>query len=44
MKVIIKINFQKAYNHVDWDFLDTVMDKKGFGINGEFGCKNALGM
>ncbi|KAJ9691416.1 hypothetical protein PVL29_013559 [Vitis rotundifolia] len=28
--VIIKIDFEKAYDHVNWDFLDHVLEKKGF--------------
>lgn len=29
--MIFKIDFDKAYDHVNWDFLDRVMDKKVFG-------------
>ena len=28
--VVFKIDFEKAYNHVSWDFLDHVLEKKGF--------------
>ncbi|RVX21695.1 Transposon TX1 uncharacterized 149 kDa protein [Vitis vinifera] len=28
--VILKIDFEKAYDHVSWDFLDQVLEKKGF--------------
>ncbi|RVW89628.1 hypothetical protein CK203_036367 [Vitis vinifera] len=28
--VVFKIDFEKAYDHVDWDFLDHVLEKKGF--------------
>ncbi|KAJ9707046.1 hypothetical protein PVL29_002163 [Vitis rotundifolia] len=28
--VIFKIDFEKAYDHVRWDFLDHVLEKKGF--------------
>ena len=28
--VIFKIDFEKAYDHVNWDFLDHVLEKKGF--------------
>ncbi|RVW72587.1 hypothetical protein VitviT2T_011580 [Vitis vinifera] len=28
--VIFKIDFEKAYDHVRWDFLDQVLEKKGF--------------
>ena len=27
-KVVFKIDFEKAYNHVDWNFLDHVLEKK----------------
>lgn len=29
--VLFKINFEKAYSHVDWYFLDKVLERKGFG-------------
>lgn len=29
--MIFLIDFEKAYDHVDRDFLDRVMDRKGFG-------------
>ncbi|RVW70239.1 putative ribonuclease H protein [Vitis vinifera] len=29
--VVFKIDFEKAYDHVRWDFLDHVLEKKGFG-------------
>ena len=28
--VVFKIDFEKAYDHVCWDFLDHVLEKKGF--------------
>lgn len=28
--MIFKINVEKAYNHVNWNFLEKVLDKKGF--------------
>ena len=28
--VVFKIDFEKAYDHVNWDFLDHVLEKKGF--------------
>ncbi|RVW43484.1 hypothetical protein CK203_095330 [Vitis vinifera] len=28
--VVFKIDFEKAYDHVSWDFLDPVLEKKGF--------------
>ncbi|RVW47791.1 Transposon TX1 uncharacterized 149 kDa protein [Vitis vinifera] len=27
---VLKIDFEKAYDHVSWDFLDHVLEKKGF--------------
>ena len=29
--VLCKLNFKKAYDHVDWSFLCSVMAKMGFG-------------
>ncbi|GMP34239.1 hypothetical protein CsSME_00007196 [Camellia sinensis var. sinensis] len=29
--IICKVDFEKAYDHVDWGFSDFVMKKKGFG-------------
>ncbi|KAJ9695822.1 hypothetical protein PVL29_011012 [Vitis rotundifolia] len=29
-RVVFKINFEKAYDHVDWGFLDHVLERKGF--------------
>ena len=28
--VVFKIDFEKAYDHVNWDFLDHVLEMKGF--------------
>ncbi|RVW64329.1 Transposon TX1 uncharacterized 149 kDa protein [Vitis vinifera] len=28
--VVFKIDFEKAYDHVSWDFLDHVLEKKGY--------------
>ena len=28
--VVFKIDFEKAYDHVDWGFLDHVLQRKGF--------------
>ena len=28
--VVFKINFEKAYDHVKWDYVDHVLEKKGF--------------
>ncbi|RVW54237.1 putative ribonuclease H protein [Vitis vinifera] len=30
--VVFKIDFEKAYDHVKWDFLDHVLEKKGFSL------------
>lgn len=30
-EMVFKIDFEKANDHVDWDFLDKVLWKKGFG-------------
>ena len=30
--VVFKIDFEKAYDHVSWDFLDHVLEKKGFSL------------
>lgn len=35
--VIIKIDLEKAYDKTDWDFLDFVLARKGFGSNGDLG-------
>lgn len=29
------MDFEKAYDHIDWIFLDFVLEKKGFGIGKE---------
>ena len=29
--IVFKIDFEKAYDHVSWEFIDFVLDKKGFG-------------
>ncbi|KAA0036600.1 hypothetical protein E5676_scaffold195G00490 [Cucumis melo var. makuwa] len=29
--VLLMLDFEKVYDHVDWDFLDRVLMKKGFG-------------
>ena len=28
--IVFKIDFEKAYDHVDWDFLEHVLESKGF--------------
>ena len=30
--VVFKIDFEKAYYHVDWGFLDYVLERKGFSL------------
>ena len=29
-EIVFKIDFEKAYDHVDWDFLDHVLERKRF--------------
>lgn len=29
--VILKIDFEKAYDSVRWDFMEEILDRKGFG-------------
>ena len=29
--VVFKIDFEKAYDHISWEFLDFVLERKGFG-------------
>ena len=29
--LVFKLDFEKAYDHVEWGFLDFVLQKKGFG-------------
>ena len=30
--LVFKIDFEKAYDHVDWDFLDHVLERRGFSL------------
>jgi hypothetical protein len=30
--LVFKIDFEKAYDHVEWAFLDDILGKKGFGL------------
>ncbi|XP_026448108.1 uncharacterized protein LOC113348517 [Papaver somniferum] len=30
--LLVKFNFEKDFDHVNWDFLDEIMDKMGFGL------------
>ena len=29
-RVVFKIDFEKAYDHVNWGFIDHVLERKGF--------------
>ena len=29
-RAVFKIDFEKAYDHVEWEFLDFVLERKGF--------------
>ena len=42
--VVLKFDFEKAYDHVDWGFLDKMLMKKGFAIRGGCGCGVVLGI
>lgn len=42
--MISKINFEEAYDQVDWDFLDKVMVKKVLVINEECGYGTMSGI
>lgn len=39
--MVIKIDLEKAFDKIDWDFLDYIMARKGFGSKWQswmFGC------
>lgn len=40
--IMCKENLEKAYDQVDWNFLDYVMNKKGFGIKWIAGCISSV--
>lgn len=42
--MIFEIDFEEAYDQVDWDFLDKVMEKKDLDINEECGYGTMSGM
>ena len=42
--IVFKVDFEKAYDHINWDFLDFVMEKNGFGTRWKGwieGCLNS---
>ena len=40
--VVFKIDFEKAYDHVDWGFLDHVLERKGFSAKWRSWMKGCL--
>ena len=43
--VVLKIDFEKAYDHVEWEFLDFVLERKGFNSTWRKwirGCLNSV--
>lgn len=36
-EVVCKIDMEKAYDHVNWSFLDFMLHQMAFGKNGEIG-------
>lgn len=40
--LVFKIDFEKAYDHVEWSFLDFVLEKKGFGLRWRNWIKGCL--
>ena len=43
--VVFKIDFEKAYDHVEWEFLDFVLERKGFGLTWRkwiWGCLSSM--
>ena len=44
--VVFKIDFEKAYDHVEWEFQDFVFERKGFGLTWRKwiqGCLSSVG-
>lgn len=37
--VALKIDLTKAYDHVDWEFLDYVLEKKYWELSGQAGLE-----
>lgn len=37
-----KVDFEKAYNHVRWDFFDFVLENKGFGSRWRYWIRGCL--
>ncbi|RVW21063.1 hypothetical protein CK203_107525 [Vitis vinifera] len=42
--VVFKIDFEKVYDHVSWDFLDHVLEKKGFSPRWRTWMRGCLSM
>ena len=42
--IVFKINFEKAYDHLSWDFLDHVLEKKGFSPRWKKWIRGCLSM
>ena len=43
-EVVFKINFEKAYDHVDYDFLDHVLERKRFSSRWRFWMRECLSL
>ncbi|XP_028121753.1 uncharacterized protein LOC114318966 [Camellia sinensis] len=45
--VVFKVDFEKAYDHVDWGFVDFVLERKEFGVRWRkwiWGCLSSCNM